>query len=96
MTFEWDENKNKVNITKHGIDFAEACTSFFDDDALLFDDPDHSKDEERFLIIGMSISTRVLIVSHCYRSMGEVIRIISARKATKPETDYYVQGGGKL
>jgi len=96
MIFEWDENKNKVNINKHGISFAEASSVFYDDNAILFDDPDHSKDEERFLIIGMSISTRVLIVSHCYRSMGEVIRIISARKATKPETDYYVQGGGKL
>lgn len=96
MIFEWDENKNKVNINKHGISFAEASSVFYDDNAILFDDPDHSKDEERFLLIGMSIITRVLIVSHCYRSMGEVIRIISARKATKPETDYYVQGGGKL
>ena len=92
MTFEWDENK--VNITKHGIDFAEACSSFFDDQAILFDDPDHSEDEDRFLLIGMSRITRVLTVSHCYRKEGEVIRIISARKATKTETDYYLHGGG--
>jgi hypothetical protein len=68
MLFEWDENKNKANIKKHGIGFAEASSVFYDDNAILFDDPDHSKDEERFLLIGISISTRVLIVSHCYRS----------------------------
>lgn len=96
MTFEWDENKNKVNITKHGIDFAEACSIFFDDKAILFDDPDHSDDEDRFLLIGMSRTTRVLTVSHCYRKEGEVIRIISARKATKTETDYYVNVGGEI
>ena len=96
MTFERDENKNKVNITKHGVDFAEACTSFFDNEAILFDDPDHSEDEDRFLLIGMSRTTRVLIVSHCYRKEGEVIRIISARKATKIETDFYLHGGGNI
>ena len=69
---------------------------FYDDNAILFDDPDHSKNEERFLLIGMSISTGVLTVSHCYRSKGEVIRIISARKATKSEANYYIQGGGEL
>ena len=96
MIFEWDENKNIANIKKHGIGFAEACSAFYDDKAILFDDPDHSKDEERFLLIGMSISTGVLTVSHCYRSKGEVIRIISARKATKSEANYYIQGGGEL
>lgn len=94
MIFEWDENKNIANIKKHGIGFAEACSAFYDDKAILFDDPDHSKDEERFLLIGMSISARVMIVSHCYRSKGEKIRIISARKATKSEVNYYIQGGG--
>jgi hypothetical protein len=94
MIFEWDENKNIVNIKKHGIGFAEASSVFYDDNAILFDDPDHSDDEERFLLIGMSISTRVLIVSHCYRSKEDVIRIISARKATKSEANYYIQGGG--
>ena len=96
MTFEWDENKNKINITKHGIDFIEASSTFYDDEAILFDDPDHSEEEDRFLLIGMSKNTRILTVSHCYRAEGEVIRIISARKATKTETDYYVQGGGEL
>ena len=94
MIFEWDENKNIVNIKKHGLGFAEASSVFYDDNAILFDDPDQSDDEERFLLIGMSISTRVLIVSHCYRSKGDVIRIISARKATKSEANYYIQGGG--
>ena len=96
MTFEWDENKNKINRLKHGISFNDACSSFYDDKAILFDDPDHSKDEERFLLIGMSNNAGVLIVSHCYRCMGEVIRIISARRATRAESDYYYQGGGKL
>ena len=93
MKFEWDENKNNINIAKHGIGFAEACSTFYDDEALLFDDPDHSEDEDRFLLIGMSRFTRVLTVSHCYRMDGEVIRIISARKATKTETEYYLHGG---
>ena len=96
MKFEWDENKNNINIVKHGIGFSEACSTFYDDNALLFDDPDHSEDEDRFLLIGMSRTTRVLIVSHCYRKDGEVIRIISARKATKTETDFYLNGGGNL
>ena len=96
MNFEWDENKNKINTTKHGVDFIEASSTFYDDKAILFDDPDHSEDEDRFLLIGMSRNTRILIVSHCYRGEDEVIRIISARKATKTETDYYVQGGGEL
>ena len=93
MKFEWDDSKNRINIIKHGIDFAEACSTFFDDEAILFDDPDHSEDEERFLLVGMSKTTRVLMVSHCYRAEGDTIRIISARKATKAETDYYVHGG---
>ena len=64
MTFEWDENKNKINITKHGIDFSEASSTFYDDKAILFDDPDHSEEEDRFLLIGMSKNTRILTVSH--------------------------------
>ena len=93
MIFEWDENKNKINIAKHGIDFAEASSTFYDDEAILFDDPDHSEDEERFLLIGMSKTIRMLTVCHCYRAEGEVIRIISARKATKTEKEYYLNGG---
>ena len=96
MTFEWDENKNAINKRKHGVDFFEASSVFYDDNAIMFDDPDHSVEEERFLLIGMSKSLKVLTVCHCYRGLDDVIRLISARKATKTETDYYNQNGGKL
>ena len=84
-TFDWDENKNKINRKKHGIDFAEASTVFYDDRAVLFDDPEHSENEDRFLLLGMSTSARVCVVCHCYRKSDTVIRIISARKATSKE-----------
>ena len=96
MTFEWDENKNAINKRKHGVDFLEASSVFFDDNAIMFDDPDHSEEEERFLLIGMSKSLKVLTVCHCYRDCDEIIRLISARIATKTEADYYNQNGGKL
>ena len=89
MTFEWDENKNHINQRKHGISFEEVQTVFEDAYAILFDDPDHSDEEERFLIIGMSSAKGVCIVSHCYRGTDEVIRIISARKATRTERSVY-------
>ncbi len=95
MNFEWDENKNAINIKKHGIDFNEASSIFYDDEAVMFDDPEHSEDEERFLLIGMSKALNILTVCHCYRADDEVIRLISARKATKTETEFYVQYGGK-
>ena len=87
--FEWDENKNATNQKKHGISFEEAKTVFYDENALLIDDPDHSQEEERFIILGMSRQANLLIVCHCYRESEEVIRIISARKATKNETSAY-------
>ncbi|MBO4461115.1 MAG: BrnT family toxin [Clostridiales bacterium] len=96
MVFDWDEYKNGINIAKHGVDFWEASSAFYDDKAIIFDDPDHSMDEDRFLLIGMSKISRVLIVCHCYRGKDEDIRIISARKATKSEIDYYLQGGDEL
>ena len=89
VEFIWDEKKNAANIKKHGIDFQEAATVFFDDYAILFDDPDHSEGEDRFLIIGYSLKQRVCIVSHCYREGGDLIRIISARKALKDEIRDY-------
>lgn len=89
IRFEWDENKNQINQRKHGISFAEARTVFYDEYAILFDDPDHSKDEERFLIIGTTERERICIVSHCYRGRDEIIRIISARKATQNEKNVY-------
>ena len=95
MKFEWDEAKNQINVRKHGIAFEEAATVFYDGNAVLFDDPDHSMDEERFLIIGISTKERLCIVSHCYRGEDEVIRLISARKATRREAKtYYNYLGG--
>ena len=89
MNFEWDENKNQINQRKLGISFEEAQAVFEDEHAILFDDPDHSESEERFLLIGLDRKTRVCIVSHCYRDTDGTIRIISARKATKLERSVY-------
>ena len=89
LSFEWDEKKNQINREKHGIDFDEAKTVFYDDNAILFDDPEHSMEEERFLIPGISKYENLCIVSHCYRSGDHIIRIISARKETKSETKTY-------
>ena len=89
MRFEWDENKARINITKHGVSFSEAETAFYDDAALVIDDPEHSVDEERFILLGMSRNARLLVVCHCLRESEAVIRIISARKATKTESSYY-------
>lgn len=89
LRFEWDEKKNSANRRKHGISFEEAKTAFLDDNARVISDPEHSEDEERFVLLGLSISLRVLVVCHCYRRSGEVIRIISARKADGDEIDQY-------
>ena len=91
LKFEWDENKNRINKNKHKISFEEAKTVFYDEKALLIDDPDHSEDEERFIIIGESNKANVLVVCHCYRASETVIRIISARKATKTEANQYFE-----
>ena len=88
MNVTWDEEKNRSNQKKHGVSFEEAETVFYDDDSVLFDDPDHSVGEERFLIIGVTDMEKLCIVSHCYRD-EDVIRIISARKATKHEKQIY-------
>lgn len=89
MKIEWDDKKAKINIEKHGVTFEEASSVFYDDDALLRDDPDHSEDEDRFILLGMSNIANMLVVCHCYRENDEIIRIISARKATKHETKQY-------
>lgn len=87
--FDWDENKNISNQKKHGMSFEEASSVFFDESAILFDDPEHSEDEDRFLLVGMSDRAKVCTVCHCYRESDEIIRIISARKATKKESEIY-------
>lgn len=89
LRFEWDERKAKANEKKHGVSFEEARSAFFDERARLIDDPDHSEGEERFVLLGLSSSLRLLLVCHCYRSQGSVIRIISARKATSRESRHY-------
>ena len=91
LRFEWDPNKAKTNIEKHGISFEEATTVFADEQAVLFDDPDHSEDENRSILLGFSAMAKMLIVCHCLREESNVIRIISARKATKTEEKQYVE-----
>jgi uncharacterized DUF497 family protein len=87
--FVWDERKNRANRRKHGVTFEEAQTSFLDENAKIYADPDHSEDEDRFILLGMSFRLRALIVCHCYREKASVIRIFSARKADKSERGDY-------
>jgi uncharacterized DUF497 family protein len=89
LKFEWDPKKAAGNLRKHGVSFGDAQTAFADENAKLIDDPDHSEEEERFVLLGLSSSLRLLVVCHCYRSEGNVIRIISARKAEVHERDSY-------
>ena len=86
---EWDPAKNVENKRKHGISFEEASSVFADERALLLADPDHSTEEDRFILMGFSDSLRMLVVCHCYRRGDQIIRIISARKATKSERAVY-------
>jgi uncharacterized protein len=90
VRFEWDEAKNRENRRKHRVSFEEAQTVFLDENAVRFFDPDHSADEDRFLMLGISFQLRVLVVCHCIRLKGSVIRIISARRADgREEADYW-------
>ncbi|PJZ23880.1 hypothetical protein CH352_18925 [Leptospira hartskeerlii] len=89
IDFEWDPAKSTSNKRKHGISFEEAKTVFYDENARIINDPDHSENEERFIILGLSHKLNLLMVSHCYRSSKDIIRIISARKATKLELKQY-------
>lgn len=92
MRFDWDTSKAAANLRKHQVSFDDAKTVFFDDFAVQFFDEEHSEDEERFIMLGMSSNARLLVVCHCERAGGEVIRIISARKATRGESAFY-RGG---
>ena len=89
VRFDWDERKNRQNERKHGIAFEEAQTVFLDENALRFFDPDHSENEDRFIMLGMSARQQVLVVCHCFRESDSVIRIISARRADKTESRSY-------
>ena len=89
IRFVWDKSKAALNKKKHGVSFEEAVTVFYDEDALEFHDPEHSQEEDRFFMVGLSFRTRVLLVFHCVRESGSLIRVISARKAAKPEAQKY-------
>jgi len=93
LRFEWDPGKATLNFKKHGVSFDEARTVFFDERARLIDDPDHSDGEDRFILLGLSSAMRVVLVCHCLRGEDQLIRIISARKATPRESKSYAGGG---
>jgi uncharacterized DUF497 family protein len=92
IAFEWDPSKASSNQRKHPVNFEEAKSVFYDENAKIIHDPDHSISEDRFVILGTSMVARILVVIHCYRKKDSVIRIISARKATKKETTHYYGG----
>lgn len=92
IKFEWDPPKAAANLRKHQVSFDEAKSVFYDEFAVQFFDEEHSSDEERFLMLGMSSGAKLLIVCHCEREHGDLIRIISARKATKRESAFYPGG----
>lgn len=89
INFEWDNKKSQINIKKHGITFEEATSVFYDEKAIEFYDDEHSEWEERLLLLGLSNKLNLLLVCHCHRESKGMIRIISARKATKKESQYY-------
>jgi hypothetical protein len=89
LRFEWDGRKAAANLRKHKVSFKDAQSVFSDERALLIDDPDHSEEEDRFVLLGLSHSLRLLVVVHCYRAEGNVVRIISARKADTDECSLY-------
>ena len=89
IKFEWDLAKAAANVKKHGVSFEEAQSVFYDEFAVQFFDEDHSSDEARFLMLGLSAEARLLLVCHCERDAGDIIRIISARRATKRESTFY-------
>ena len=87
--FEWDPKKAAANLEKHGVAFSDAITAFSDETGLVLDDPDHSTDEARFVLLGLSADLRMLVVVHCLRDSGKVIRLISARPASRRERAQY-------
>ena len=89
IAFIWDRRKARANLAKHGLSFEEGETVFLDEDARLIDDPDHTLDEERFLLLGYSGRARCLVVSHCYKEDDSMIRLISVRHATVGEEKMY-------
>ena len=95
LRFEWDERKAATNLRKHGVSFEEARVAFYDEHALLLADPEHSENEDHFVLLGIGMRLRLLVVCHCHRGADEVIRIISARKADRDERAQYGQRRGR-
>ena len=92
LRIEWNHGKGKANVKKHGVSFEEARTTFYDENAIQFYDPDHSNEEDRFILLGLSLKLRILVVCHCFQESETIIRIISARKADKDEElEYWKQ-----
>jgi hypothetical protein len=91
LRFEWDARKDRANQVKHGVSFEEAKTAFLDEGARVIADPEHSEDEDRFILLGLSVNLRVLVVCHCYREAENTIRIISARRADRSEQREYAR-----
>jgi len=89
LRFHWEARKEKANVRKHGVSFEEARTVFYDEHAVQFFDPDHSEDEDRFILLGMSFKLRTLVVCHCFRESETIVRLFSARKADKDEENEY-------
>ena len=89
LKFEWDKRKETTNVQKHGVSFEDVRTAFFDEGAIPFYHPDHSDQEDRFILLGLSLKPQVLVVCHCFRESETVVRIISARKADKDEARAY-------
>jgi uncharacterized DUF497 family protein len=89
ITFSWDDRKDRENQRKHGVSFEEAATAFADENARLMHDPDHSQDEDRFILLGFSAKLRLLVVAHAYRQDETEVRIVSARKAARKERKQY-------
>jgi len=89
LRFEWDNRKEKANIKEHGVSFEEARTVFYDENGIQFFDPDHSENQDRFILLGISFKLRILVVCHCFRESETVVRIISARKADGDEENEY-------
>jgi uncharacterized DUF497 family protein len=89
LRFQWDDRKDEANRRKHGVSFEEARTAFHDENAIQFFDPDHSDDEDRFILLGMSFKLRVLVVCRCFQESETLVRIISARKADRAEEREY-------
>ena len=89
LKFEWDIKKDKANVKKHGVSFNEARTAFYDEHAIIYHDPDHSEDEDRFILLGTSYRFNTLVVCHCFRQEETIIRVFSARKADKDESEEY-------